>query len=74
MYSLLTRGCVSAGVGVNELGKSVDRLKIRDGGRAAARNAANEVKLDEKVLHVCWHPTGNTIAVAGKVGLCLYKV
>jgi serine/threonine-protein phosphatase 2A regulatory subunit B len=33
-----------------------------------------EVRLEEKVLHCAWHPTANTIAVAGKVGLCLYKV
>lgn len=40
-----------------------------------ARGAETQpVKLDEKVLHLAWHPFDNTVAVAGKSGLCLYKV
>lgn len=37
-------------------------------------NFTEPLKLDEKVLHVAWHPLDNTVAVAGKSGLCLYKV
>ncbi len=43
-------------------------------GQAGTGSGAMEVRLDEKVLHCAWHPTSNTIAVAGKTGLCLYKV
>jgi hypothetical protein len=33
-----------------------------------------DVLLEEKVLHCTWHPTNDTIAVAGTAGLCLYKI
>lgn len=76
---------IAVETGVNELGKSVDKMKLRDtsrgssgigggGGGGRSSSQQQEVKLDEKVLHCSWHPTSNTIAVAGKVGLCLYKV
>lgn len=32
------------------------------------------INVDQKVLHYAWHPHENTIAVAGKVGLYLYKL
>jgi hypothetical protein len=32
------------------------------------------INLDQKVMHYAWHPHENTIAVAGKVGLYLYKL
>jgi hypothetical protein len=42
--------------------------------RASVRRSNSEVRLEEKVLHCCWHPSNNTVAVAGHAGLCLYKV
>lgn len=73
---------IAVETGVNELGKSLDKVKLREtsrgsggsGGGGRGGSQQQEVKLDEKVLHCSWHPTSNTIAVAGKVGLCLYKV
>lgn len=59
--------------GNNEVYTQLERLKLKDR-KGSAKNAHVEVKLDEKVLHCAWHPTSNTIAVAGKSGLCLYKV
>lgn len=72
---------------VNELGKSLERgARINGKNHNHSNNSSRhnsqhghaqqqqEVRLDEKVLHCSWHPTSNTIAVAGKVGLCLYKV
>mmetsp|Transcript_3258 Transcript_3258/g.3553 ORF Transcript_3258/g.3553 Transcript_3258/m.3553 type:complete len:442 (-) Transcript_3258:1458-2783(-) len=59
--------------GNNEVYTQMERLKLKDR-KHSAKSAQAEVKLDEKVLHCAWHPSSNTIAVAGKSGLCLYKV
>ena len=32
-----------------------------------------EINRDDKVLQCTWHPITNSIAVAGKTGICLYK-
>jgi hypothetical protein len=40
----------------------------------SVKRTTSEVRLDEKVLHCSWHPSNNTVAVAGHAGLCLYKV
>mmetsp|Transcript_3579 Transcript_3579/g.5586 ORF Transcript_3579/g.5586 Transcript_3579/m.5586 type:complete len:523 (-) Transcript_3579:96-1664(-) len=53
---------------------SRSRTASRENLRASSDSSDTEVKLDEKVLHCTWHPTNNTIAVAGVGGLCLYKV
>eukprot|EP01039_Chlorochromonas_danica_P001990 gene1990-2173_t len=55
-----------------DLSKPMDKMKIADGRQG--RQKQTEIRLDEKVLHCTWHPTNNTVAVAGKTGLCLYKV
>jgi hypothetical protein len=62
----------------------MEKVKIKDGTGKNSKyshqhhhskvNQNEPVRLDEKVLHVAWHPFDNTIAVAGKSGLCLYKV
>jgi hypothetical protein len=41
--------------------------------RLKSKNQHQDVNYDEKVLLTAWHPKNNTIAVAGKAGLCLYK-
>ena len=43
-------------------------------GVSAVKRTTSEVRLDEKVLHCCWHPVNSTVAVAGHAGLCLYNV
>jgi hypothetical protein len=58
--------------GVNEMNNQLEKMKMKENRKSGKYQ--NEVKLDEKVLHCAWHPTSNTIAVAGKTGLCLYKV
>lgn len=58
---------------MNEINVGMDRMKI-NGSRKSSKNLQSSIKLDEKVLHCAWHPQNNTIAVAGKSGLCLYKV
>ena len=68
--------------GVVDLSKAMDKVSLRGGGADKGGGAlaqgrtptAADVQLDEKVLHCAWHPSNNTIAVAGKAGLCLYKV
>jgi hypothetical protein len=50
------------------------RATNRSFARASVRRSNSEVRLEEKVLHCCWHPSNNTVAVAGHAGLCLYKV
>jgi hypothetical protein len=50
------------------------RANHRSFARASVRRSNSEVRLEEKVLHCCWHPSNNTVAVAGHAGLCLYKV
>eukprot|EP01038_Epipyxis_sp_PR26KG_P011963 gene11963-16012_t len=47
----------------SNLSKSMEKVKMKD----------SELRLDEKVLHCAWHPSNNTVAVAGKTGLCLYR-
>jgi hypothetical protein len=32
-----------------------------------------DINFEEKVLLCAWHPSNNTLAVAGRTGLCLYK-
>lgn len=67
---------------VNGLSRSLERSRITSNNNSVSSRRNNnsnsssqqEVRLEEKVLHCAWHPTSNTIAVAGKVGLCLYKV
>jgi hypothetical protein len=54
-----------------DIANHLDKMKLKE---RKSGKYQNEVKLDEKVLHCAWHPTSNTIAVAGKSGLCLYKV
>ncbi len=54
--------------------RSMERMRMNSGPTRAHQAAQEEVRLDEKVLHCAWHPTNNTVAVAGKAGLCLYKV
>lgn len=63
-------------VSVDEASGVVDVTRSLQRSSLAARRStsASEVRLDEKVLHCSWHPTNNTIAVAGHAGLCLYKV
>ena len=56
---------------VNEATVGMEKMKIRNNTK---QHGNQEIKFDEKVLHCAWHPTNNTIAVAGKTGLCLYKV
>ncbi len=65
--------------GVAEAARSMDRMRmnsgpLNSGSSRSAQHSAEEVRLDEKVLHCAWHPVSNTVAVAGKAGLCLYKV
>lgn len=74
--------------GIRDITKGLDRTRIGNSNNSSrskpGQNGSNqtsshnpspgEVRLEEKVLHCAWHPTSNTIAVAGKVGLCLYKV
>lgn len=62
-----------SGGGVAEASRSVDRMRLNSGS-SRGQPSAEEVRLDEKVLHCAWHPVSNTVAVAGKAGLCLYKV
>jgi serine/threonine-protein phosphatase 2A regulatory subunit B len=56
-----------------EVSRSLERMRMGHGAKSQAHDQ-DEVRLDEKVLHCAWHPTNNTVAVAGKAGLCLYKV
>jgi hypothetical protein len=57
----------------DNMSNQLEKLKIKDR-KNSNKYQQSEVRLDEKVLHCAWHPTSNTIAVAGKTGLCLYKV
>jgi hypothetical protein len=71
---------------ISEMNRGMERIHIRDvrntqlqqsqlqSQQQRSMHYQPEVRLDEKVLHCSWHPNNNTIAVAGKVGLCLYKV
>lgn len=65
---------------MNDLSRSLsDKAKLNSNSNAtivtgAESPTAANVQLEEKVLHCAWHPNNNTIAVAGKTGLCLYKV
>lgn len=34
----------------------------------------SEIKTESKILHCTWHPNDDIIAVAGKNGLCIYRV
>jgi hypothetical protein len=56
-----------------DITKGMDKLKFAEQ-RQSRQKTQTEIRLDEKVLHCSWHPSNNTIAVAGKAGLCLYKV
>lgn len=56
-------------INMHETVSGMEKMKIKS---SKAQN--QDIKFDEKVLHCAWHPTNNTIAVAGKTGLCLYKV
>ncbi len=52
-----------------DLEAKLDSLRIR----ANNNRHHQDLNYDEKVLLTAWHPSNNTIAVAGKSGLCLYK-
>jgi hypothetical protein len=60
------------GAGDSAAAQALSRMKL--GGASKSQQQQEEVRLDEKVLHCAWHPQNNTVAVAGKAGLCLYKV
>ena len=53
-----------------DLEGKVDNLKLRGNPN---KGQHQDLNYDEKVLLTAWHPSNNTIAVAGKSGLCLYK-
>lgn len=55
--------------GLVDLTKAMNQARISD-----SSASASGVALEDKVLHCAWHPSNNTIAVAGKSGLFLYKV
>ena len=48
--------------------KKIDNIKSNQ-----KQDNKNGVDRDERILHCTWHPITNTIGVAGKTGICLYK-
>ena len=57
---------------IAEVTRSTEKMKLKHNKKN--QQPVEEVRFDEKVLHCAWHPTSSTVAVAGKAGLCLYKV
>ena len=53
----------------NVLSKKIDNIKTNN----RLDQTKNGVDREERVLHCTWHPINNSIAVAGKTGICLYK-
>jgi len=54
------------------ISKGLDRLKLSS--KDNKDGSQSELKLEEKVLHCAWHPSNNAVAVAGKAGLCIYRM
>lgn len=61
---------------IAEVTRSTEKMKVKSSKKQQQQQqqTVEEVRFDEKVLHCAWHPTSSTVAVAGKAGLCLYKV
>lgn len=85
MYGISPTSVMEINGLVHDLSRSLsEKAKMVTGSGGSSRDSlvvtgaksptAADVQLEDKVLHCTWHPNNNTIAVAGKAGLCLYKV